>query len=319
MAGPAQTAATPNQVRTDLEPSTGGRFSSAFPLWDGTGRVLTTWAICRLEEPDPANPTDPTAVIFVPCTPERLAATNPAPVVAPPLYGVWMYDPTTQTQQPIVIGAGGRPRRRRRGRAAAPHADVDSGQAAGRRLRRRARGRGRRHHQHPQRLRSRRRGERQHRRRCGSRANAAGESPGAVPAHREGRGDSRRGHGRSRQHGVRPEHPAGHARGHRLRADRARRLRARQSAGQRGARAQRARRERPTHLRAPSELAAGGAGPRADVQRLPRARRAISRTAAARRSTRRMPVRPSTGVAFPNTVARSRPTPARRWRRRARA
>ena len=107
MPGPAQTAATPNQVRTDLVPSPGGRFSSAFPLWDGTGRVLTTWSICRLEEPDPANPTDPEAVIYVPCTPERLAATNPAPVVAPPLYGVWMYDPTTQTQQPIVIGEEG--------------------------------------------------------------------------------------------------------------------------------------------------------------------------------------------------------------------
>ncbi|RPI63203.1 MAG: hypothetical protein EHM50_02720, partial [Lysobacterales bacterium] len=107
MPGPAQTAATPTQVRTDLVPSPGGRFSSAFPLWDGTGRVLTTWSICRLEEPDPANPTDPTAVIYVPCTPERLAATNPAPVVAPPLYGVWMYDPTTQTQQPIVIGEEG--------------------------------------------------------------------------------------------------------------------------------------------------------------------------------------------------------------------
>ena len=107
MPGPAQTAATPNQVRTDLEPSPGGRFSSAFPLWDGTGRVLTTWSICRLEEPDPANPTDPTAVIYRPCTPERLAATNPAPVVAPPLYGVWMYDPQTQTQQPIVIGQEG--------------------------------------------------------------------------------------------------------------------------------------------------------------------------------------------------------------------
>ena len=104
MTGPAQTAATPNQVRTDLEPSTGGRFSSAFPLWDGTGRVLTTWSICRLEEPDPA---DPTGVIFVPCTPERLAVTDPAPVVAPPLYGVWMYDPVTQTQQPIVIGQEG--------------------------------------------------------------------------------------------------------------------------------------------------------------------------------------------------------------------
>ena len=107
MTGPAQTAATPNQVRTDLEPSPGGRFSSAFPLWDGTGRVLTTWSICRLEEPDPANPTDPTAVLYRPCTPEKLAATNPPPVVAPPLYGVWMYDPVTQTQQPIVIGEEG--------------------------------------------------------------------------------------------------------------------------------------------------------------------------------------------------------------------
>ena len=107
MTGPAQTPATPNQVRTDLAPSPGGRFSSAFPLWDGTGRVLTTWAICRLEEPDPANPTDPTAVLYRPCTPEKLAATNPPPVVAPPLYGVWMYDPLTQTQQPIVIGAEG--------------------------------------------------------------------------------------------------------------------------------------------------------------------------------------------------------------------
>jgi hypothetical protein len=104
MAGPAQTPATPNQVRTDLVPSAGGRFSSAFPLWDGTNRVLTTWSICRLVEPDPTNPA---AQIFVPCTPERLAMTNPAPVVAPPLYGIWMYDPTTQTQQPIVIGEEG--------------------------------------------------------------------------------------------------------------------------------------------------------------------------------------------------------------------
>ena len=104
LTGPAQTAATPNQVRTDTEPSSGGRFSSAFPLWDGTGRVLTTWSICRLAEPDPANPT---LTVFVPCTPQRLAATNPAPVVAPPLYGVWMYDPVTQTQQPIVIGQEG--------------------------------------------------------------------------------------------------------------------------------------------------------------------------------------------------------------------
>ncbi len=102
MAGPAQTPATPNQVRTDLPPSQGGRFSSAFPLWDGTGRVLVSWEICRLAEPDP---TDPTAQLFVPCTDARLAAANP--VVAPPLYGIWMYDPQTQTQLPIVTGEEG--------------------------------------------------------------------------------------------------------------------------------------------------------------------------------------------------------------------
>jgi hydrazine synthase alpha subunit-like protein/WD40 repeat protein len=100
--GPAQVAATPNQVRTDNLPSPGGRYSSAFPLWDGSGRVLASWAICRLAEPDPANAA---AQIFVPCTDARL--TNPDAVVAPPLYGVWMYDPVTQTQLPIVIGEEG--------------------------------------------------------------------------------------------------------------------------------------------------------------------------------------------------------------------
>src|SRR6185312_9908811 len=104
MTGPAQTAATPNQVTTDLSPSKGGRFSSAFPLWDGTGRVLVSWEICRLQEPDP---NDATKTVFVPCTDEKLAATNPAPVVAPPLYGIWMYDPQTQTQLPIVTGEEG--------------------------------------------------------------------------------------------------------------------------------------------------------------------------------------------------------------------
>jgi len=104
MTGPAQTPATPNQVTTDLSPSKGGRFSSAFPLWDGTGRVLVSWEICRLAEPDPA---DATKTIFVPCTDDKLAATNPAPVVAPPLYGIWMYDPQTQTQLPIVTGEEG--------------------------------------------------------------------------------------------------------------------------------------------------------------------------------------------------------------------
>ena len=100
--GPAQTLATPNLVRTDAQPSVGGRYSSVFPLWDGTNRILAAWAICRLAEPDPA---DPESDRFVPCTDERLA--SPAATAAPPLYGIWMYDPGDGTQLPIVVGEEG--------------------------------------------------------------------------------------------------------------------------------------------------------------------------------------------------------------------
>jgi hypothetical protein len=95
MPGPAHISATPNVVRTDNLPSAGGRFSAAFPLWDGTDRVLTSWAICRVEENS----------IIVPCTAARLADPNVVP--APPLYGIWMYDPADQTQLPVVIGEEG--------------------------------------------------------------------------------------------------------------------------------------------------------------------------------------------------------------------
>ena len=94
--GPAQTSATPLQVRTDLLPSPGGRFASAFPLWDGTDRVLVSWNICRVVDPND---------IILPCNDERLA--DPTFRLAPPLYGIWMYDPLDQTQLPIVIGEEG--------------------------------------------------------------------------------------------------------------------------------------------------------------------------------------------------------------------
>jgi hypothetical protein len=64
--------------------------------------VLTSWAICRLAEPDPA---DATKTVFVPCTDAKLA--DPNAVAAPPLYGIWMYDPATQTQLPLVTGQEG--------------------------------------------------------------------------------------------------------------------------------------------------------------------------------------------------------------------
>jgi len=94
--GPAQVPATVNVVRTDTLASPGGRYAAAFPLWDGTGRILTVWSMCRLA--------DPTGVIL-PCTEERLA--DPTLQPALPLYGIWIYDPVDETQLPVVVGEEG--------------------------------------------------------------------------------------------------------------------------------------------------------------------------------------------------------------------
>ncbi len=94
LTGPAQTPATPNDVLTIPGPSPGGRFYAGYPLWDGTGRILVSWSQCRLLD------TSVTPNTLLPCTDTNLA--NPALVVAPPIYSVWMFDPTTNTLQPIM-------------------------------------------------------------------------------------------------------------------------------------------------------------------------------------------------------------------------
>jgi Hydrazine synthase alpha subunit middle domain len=89
--GPAQTPATTNDVVTIPGPSPGGRFSSAFPLWDGTNRILVTWEQCRLLS---------TAGAIVPCTTSALA--DPTAQTAPPLYSVWIFDPSSNTLLPVM-------------------------------------------------------------------------------------------------------------------------------------------------------------------------------------------------------------------------
>jgi len=76
-------------------PSPGGRFSSVFPLWDGTNRMLVSWTQCRLID----------QTLTVPCTPENLAKTGVVP--APTIYSIWIYDPRNNTQLPIVVPATG--------------------------------------------------------------------------------------------------------------------------------------------------------------------------------------------------------------------
>jgi hypothetical protein len=98
LTGPAQTPATPNDVRTVPGaiaaaplPSPGGRFNSAFPLWDNSSRILVSWSQCRLLD---------TTGRIVPCTATNLAdATMSA---APPLYSAWLFDPIGNTLKPVI-------------------------------------------------------------------------------------------------------------------------------------------------------------------------------------------------------------------------
>jgi len=100
-APPAQSRLVVNDVRTTpLDPaapagtpppvSPGGRFSSVFPLWDGTNRLLVSWSQCRLID----------QAVTVPCTTANLNKAGVKP--APPIYGIWIYDSTNNTQLPIV-------------------------------------------------------------------------------------------------------------------------------------------------------------------------------------------------------------------------
>ncbi len=98
--GPAQIQATPlNNIYTIPGPSPGGRFNSAYPLWDGTGRIIVSWSECRLLD------TTQTPPPIVPCTAAGLA--NPTAQSALPLYSLWMLDPAQGTMMPIIAPVEG--------------------------------------------------------------------------------------------------------------------------------------------------------------------------------------------------------------------
>lgn len=74
-----------------------GRYSALTPLYDGTNRLLVSWSECRLIEP--------VAKRLVPCTPTWLATAGVTE--AAPIYGIWVYNITAQTQQPVVLAEEG--------------------------------------------------------------------------------------------------------------------------------------------------------------------------------------------------------------------
>ncbi len=96
----AQISLTPTDVRNDGAVSRGGYYSSAYPLFDGTNRLLVSWSLCRLAQLDVSNNT-----IILPCSDANLA--NPEIFEANPLYGIWMLTLDEKTLLPIVTGDEG--------------------------------------------------------------------------------------------------------------------------------------------------------------------------------------------------------------------
>ncbi|HEY1314427.1 MAG TPA: hypothetical protein VGE92_11145, partial [Steroidobacteraceae bacterium] len=94
-AGTAQSSATTLGVTTDANmPSLGGRFASAYPLYDGTNRMLVSWAPCLIID----TTVTPNATKV--CTAANTSGANVQ--LAPPQYTVWIYDVSAGTLSPIL-------------------------------------------------------------------------------------------------------------------------------------------------------------------------------------------------------------------------
>jgi hypothetical protein len=92
-----QSEATTLGVTTDANmPSAGGRFYSFYPLYDGTNRMLVSWAPCLIQT---------TAGTTVVCNSSNSTGVNV--VQAPPQYTVWIYDFDAGTLSPLLSAEQG--------------------------------------------------------------------------------------------------------------------------------------------------------------------------------------------------------------------
>jgi hypothetical protein len=101
LTGPAQEKALFENIDIEADISPGGYIAALYPLFDGSGRQLFSWSQCRLLAPPAADAGADEVRSVVPCSPETLL--DPNYERAPPLYGVWMFDPAQGTQLPLVV------------------------------------------------------------------------------------------------------------------------------------------------------------------------------------------------------------------------
>ncbi|WP_075186961.1 PD40 domain-containing protein [Teredinibacter haidensis] len=130
-AGPAQESIIQNLITTDGSPSLAGYYSSAYPINDGSERLLVSWSPCLLRgfklriyvndsfqlinengefvdnnsnvlaDGDTPITMNEDELGNYPCTEQALTLSNIQ--LSVPVYGLWIFDPITQTQSPVVL------------------------------------------------------------------------------------------------------------------------------------------------------------------------------------------------------------------------
>lgn len=99
LSGPATESLSPagsNRVEVLNPISPAGRYAAVWPVNDNTNRLLVSWSDCYV--------IDPSDSLTKPCS---LVPSATAADAAPPLFGLWMYDPSNNSQLPIVQGQEG--------------------------------------------------------------------------------------------------------------------------------------------------------------------------------------------------------------------
>ena len=101
----AQIALSDIEINALDELSPGGKYLAAYPLKDGSNRVLVSWSPCRVVNSEG---------LFIPCSiadeDDTIIADGETVgqfQAAPPLFGLWIYDANEGTQLPVVLAEEG--------------------------------------------------------------------------------------------------------------------------------------------------------------------------------------------------------------------
>lgn len=99
MTGPAQNSTTNYTVNTSPGLSLAGRFSSVFPLQDGTNRALVSYSLCFVNV---VIDMTTMATETHPCNDSTVNLSDPNTTEAAPRYGVFIYNISNNTVMPIT-------------------------------------------------------------------------------------------------------------------------------------------------------------------------------------------------------------------------